>query len=139
MVSQTPASALSVLDYDRRRTLSRNQQVLREGPLFINPLPLAPESRPFRHSHNFLCLVLVRALRPNRFAFVEHHAHIRRRNLHALPPRRTQMHLDSPLFEIPTRLMLEARQVTIRPPLAIHSPLHIHVTTPSSPHPSLLS
>ena len=39
--------------------LCRNQQILREGPLKVGPLPIAAESRARRHLRNFLGLILV--------------------------------------------------------------------------------
>src|SRR5260221_228959 len=50
-----------------------HQQILRKRPLSIDPLFLAPESRPFRHLYNFRRTVLVRAFRPDCVPFVEHH------------------------------------------------------------------
>src|ERR1700730_6813783 len=51
--------------------LFANQQILRKRPFLIDPLPIAPESRPLRHGNHIGGLVLVRTLRPDRFAFFE--------------------------------------------------------------------
>src|SRR5437899_4820580 len=68
--------------------LFRNQQVLSEWPLGVDPLPLAAESRASRHLWDFLGLVLVRAFCPDRFIFVQHDAQVGRRNMYRLPTRR---------------------------------------------------
>src|SRR6266849_10022825 len=60
---------------------SRNQQVLRERPFAVNPLSIATESSPRRHLRNFFCLVLVRAVCPNRFCFVRYEPQIGGRNV----------------------------------------------------------
>src|ERR1700746_506946 len=49
------------------RILSRNQQVLCERPLLVDPLPVAAESRARRHLRNLFSVVFMRALCPNRF------------------------------------------------------------------------
>src|SRR5256885_11765339 len=41
------------------------------------------------------------------------------RNMNRLSPRRTQMHLDAPLGEIPERLVPEAAQIKIRAQLPV--------------------
>src|SRR5437899_11489635 len=94
--------------------LLSNQQILREGPLGVDPLSIAAESRARCHLWNFFGLVLVRAFCPNGFVFVHHDAQAAGRNMNRLSPRRTQMHLDAPLGEIPERLVPEAAQIKIR-------------------------
>src|SRR5713226_3151289 len=42
-----------------------NQQILREGPLLIDPLRFAAEAGALGHFGNFLGFVFVRAFRPN--------------------------------------------------------------------------
>src|SRR5690349_18420463 len=54
-----------------------NQQVLRERPLRVDPLPIAAESCARRHLWNFFGLVLVRAFCPDRLVFVQHDAQAR--------------------------------------------------------------
>src|SRR5207253_4798234 len=99
--------------------LFRNQQVLSEWPLGVDPLPLAAESCSRRHLWDFLGLVLVRTLCPDRFIFVQHDAKARRRNVYRLPTGRAQMHFDAPLREIPERLVPEGSQIKIRAQLPV--------------------
>src|SRR5260370_20830312 len=82
-------------------TSSSNQQILREGPFAVDPLPVAPESCARRHLWNFFGSVLVRALRPYGFVFVQHKPQTRGRNVYRLTPRGTQVHLDSPFDPVP--------------------------------------
>src|SRR6266853_2126565 len=96
-----------------------NQQVLCEGPLRIDPLSLAPESCTRCHLWNFFGLVLVRTFCPDGLVFVQHDAQARSRNMNSLSPRRTQMHLDTPLGEIPERLVPETAQIKIRTQLPV--------------------
>src|SRR6267142_415850 len=63
-------SALRITSHQSLRTLSCNQQVLREGPFAVDPLAIAAESRARGHLWNFFGSVLVRAFRPNRFVFL---------------------------------------------------------------------
>src|SRR5260370_10758533 len=61
-------------------TSSCNQQVLRERPFAVDPLPVAPESRARRHLWNSFGSVLVRAFLPYCFVFVQHEPQARLRN-----------------------------------------------------------
>src|SRR6266852_2839695 len=99
--------------------LSRNQQVLRERPLAVDPLATAAESRARRHLRNFFGLVFVRAFRPDGFVFVQHEPQTGGRNVYRLTPRGTQMHLDPPFHPVPTCVVLEAFQSKIRAQLPI--------------------
>src|SRR5690242_2650625 len=64
--------------------LFRDQQALREWPVVIHPLRLAPKSSPLSHFHHFLAAILVRALCPNGFSRTESDLHARARNPHLL-------------------------------------------------------
>src|SRR5260370_39526381 len=52
--------------------LFRNQQILREGPLVVDPLGIAAKSRARCHLRNFLSLVFDGAFRPDRFVLAKH-------------------------------------------------------------------
>ena len=65
--------------------LPRNQQVLRERPLVVDPLSVAAKSRALCHLWNFFGLILVGALRPYGFVFVQHEPQAGRRNVYRLP------------------------------------------------------
>src|SRR2546421_6525449 len=90
-----------VIGNQSRVTSSRNQQVLRERPLAVDPLPVAVESRTRRHPWNFFDLILVRALRPDGFIFVQHEPQAGGRNAHRLPERRAQVHFDASFHAVP--------------------------------------
>src|SRR5690348_16757453 len=107
--------------------LLRDHQTLREWPVVIHPLRLAPKSSPLSHFHHFLAAILVRALCPNGFPASESHLHTRARNPHLLPRRRAQMHFDSPLRFVVTDLVREPRQIKIRAEFSVESPQQISV------------
>src|SRR6266436_5893378 len=101
--------------------LFHHKQILRKSPLRINPLPLASKSCPLRHPHNFSGSVFVRAFCPNRFIFFECESQLRRRNFHILFLQGAQVHLNSLIFVVPTRLMPKTRQIKIGAQFAIDS------------------
>src|SRR5580658_1607473 len=69
--------------------LFRDQQILSERPLLVHPLAFASEPRPLPHLRCFTNPVFVRALRPDRFIFIQRHAKPRCGYLNALPACRT--------------------------------------------------
>src|ERR1700682_3060528 len=107
--------------------LLRHQQILREGPLFIDPLSFAPESCSLRHFQNFLNLVLVRTFRPDRFSFIQHHPQSRGRYPHGLPRQTPQVHFNPPFLRVPTRFMPEAAQIKISAQFPVHPPQQIQI------------
>ena len=72
-----------------------DQQILRKGPLLVNPLCLAAESGVARRLHILLAPIFVTAFRPDGFSLGKLNIHIRFWNAHDLPPLRSQMHLDA--------------------------------------------
>src|SRR5260370_21444216 len=84
--------------------LFRNQQILREGPLVVDPLGIAAKSRARCHLRDFFSLVFVGAFRPDRFVFAQHDPQIGGANVDPLPPRGTQIHSRSPFLDPPPRL-----------------------------------
>src|SRR5215470_6701701 len=102
----------------RPRSLGK-KQVLREGPLLVDPLRIEAEAGALGHFSDFFGLVLVGAFGPNRFVLVQDHPQVGHGNAHALPARRAQMHFDAPVRVIPARLVAKAAQVKIGTELAV--------------------
>jgi len=78
-------------------------------------------------SPNFFDLILVRALRPDGFVFVQHEPQAGGRNVHRLPERGAQMHFDASLHAVPACFVLEAAQIKIRAQLPVDARQQIQV------------
>src|SRR3954454_16629938 len=108
------------MDTDRPRLL-RHEQILRERPLLIDPLSIDPKSGTLGHGTHAFRAVLVRALRPDGFAFVEHYPQACAWNGHKLAPQRTQMHLDATVGLVPSRLVTKLLQIEVGAQFTIHA------------------
>src|SRR5438034_7923637 len=65
----------------------REKEVLRKGPLVVDPLRIAAEAGALRHFRDFFGFVFVGTFGPNRFVLVENDTQVGRGNAHALPAR----------------------------------------------------
>src|SRR5271155_1850372 len=99
--------------------LFSNQQVFCKGPLLVNPLGLAAETRVARHREDFFGRVFVAALGPDSLTFGEIDAKICASNANRLSPRRSQMHFNAARLAIDSGYVGELGQVEIGVQLAI--------------------
>src|ERR1700691_2992141 len=107
--------------------LFRNQQVLREGPLLVDPLCLAAEAGGARHRKYFLRRVFVAAFGPDGFALDKLYTQFGGTNMHGLAAQGLEMHLDAASLMIDSGHMLKLREIEIGIQFAIDASQQIQV------------
>ena len=92
----------------------RDQQILREGPLGIEPLGVAAKAVAPRHLGNVRRAVFVRAFRPDGFILPERYGESRAGNGDVLIARRAQVHFDALEIGVVARLVAKRGKIEIR-------------------------
>ena len=89
-------------------------EALREGPLSIHPASLLRKTRVRSHRAQLRRVELMRRLCPNGLAILERNRQIDRGDTDPLLTHGSQMHLDPPVFTVPSDLMGKSTDIEVR-------------------------
>src|SRR5438552_6928635 len=105
----------------------RDQEILRERPVCVNPLPGACKPRARRHGGNLFKPEFVAGFCPDRFPFLQAAREVGVPHTNRLSRGRAQVHLDPPFTRAISRLMPKILQHKVGMQLAVDAGEHIEI------------